>query len=62
MAGSCLGRGAVGAETQRALIVDDEFRVRSLIARWLGEAGFECLEADEPRPPAIISATATYTW
>ncbi len=45
MAGSHID-GAVGAETKRALIVDDEFHVRSLISRWLSDEGFQCLQAD----------------
>ena len=47
MAGSCLDRGTVGAETKRALIVDDEDHVRSLISRWLSDEGFECLQAGD---------------
>ncbi len=45
MAGSCVENGVVGAEAKRALIVDGEFRVRSLISRWLSDEGFECLQA-----------------
>jgi putative two-component system response regulator len=46
VAGTCLEHGAVAAPAQRALVVDDEFHVRSLIARWLTDAGFECLQAE----------------
>ncbi len=47
MAGPCLASGAVGAEAKRALIVDDECHVRSLISRWLSDEGFECLQAED---------------
>jgi putative two-component system response regulator len=33
-------------EAKRALIVDDELHVRSLISRWLGDEGFECVQAE----------------
>ena len=47
MSGPCLENGAIGAETKRALIVDDEVHVRSLISRWLGDEGFQCLQATD---------------
>ena len=34
------------ATTRRALIVDDECGIRSLLARWLAGEGFECLQAE----------------
>ena len=39
------------AETpaKRALIVDDEPHVRSLIARWLADEGFQCRQAEDAR-------------
>jgi putative two-component system response regulator len=45
--GSCLDSGAASAEAKRALVVDDEFHVRSLISRWLTDEGFECLQAED---------------
>ncbi len=47
MAGPCLAGGAVAAEAKRALIVDDERHVRSLMSRWLSDDGFECLQAED---------------
>lgn len=46
MASCCMENRAVSAEAQIALVVDDEFRVRSLISRWLTDAGFQCLQAE----------------
>ena len=45
MAGARIN-GAFRAEMKRALIVDDEPHVRSLISRWLTDEGFECTQAD----------------
>ena len=47
MTGSCLDSGAASAGTKRALVVDNEFHVRSLISRWLTDEGFECLQAED---------------
>ncbi len=46
MGGSCMNNGAVSTESQIALIVDGEFRVRSLVSHWLANAGFKCLQAE----------------
>jgi putative two-component system response regulator len=46
VAGVNLDSGAAGAAIRRALVVDDEFHVRSLISRWLADEGFECLQAE----------------
>ena len=47
MAGPCLASDALGTEAKRALIVDDECHVRSLISRWLSDEGFECFQAED---------------
>ena len=46
MGSSCKKNGSVSAEAQIALIVDEEVRVRSLVSRWLADAGFKCLQAE----------------
>ena len=46
MGGSCMENGAISTEAQIALIVDDEFRVRSLVSQWLADVGFKCLQAE----------------
>ncbi len=46
MTPSCIKNDALAAESKRALVVDDECQVRSLIARWLSDEGFECLQAE----------------
>jgi len=46
LTGLDLKDGTFIAPSKRALIVDDESHVRMLIARWLADDGFECLQAD----------------
>lgn len=49
MAGPDLTNGGAAPLLKRALIVDDEPHVRSLIARWLSDEGFECFQAADAR-------------
>jgi putative two-component system response regulator len=49
MADSSLAPAADRAQAKKALVVDDEFHVRSLIARWLTDEGFSCRQAEDAR-------------
>ena len=61
--GSCLNARQLRAATKRALIVDDEVHVRSLIARWLTRRGLRMPPGRQlPWRPATISATAACIW